>query len=394
MANFPTYGGPGEGASHFGGGGLGTPAPAVGPKVVSFTQQRPGGAMTLDALMARQKDAAARQAEALATPQTTIPGGIGQMLTSFVQGFRGSRAEQEEQRGHQVISDVFSKIDPVTGATAEQMAAIGPNDPDMMIKLWSDRATRRADLAKQEHWVDIPNPPGTKEGVQWQQNTLNGEKRAAGSSAGVSIQNEPALQDWQAKDMGYWGQGTRSNDLLNEDDLDYELGGKPMVLWNQLPDAISKWGMTEAQQRANNAGLSFLAAILRKESGAAITKEDIDTSGRIYLPQPGESRAVWEQKRQLRENKMREISAGVEGRPEFEPIKKNIEQERATRAEQKKALNTPLPMPDADADYVKNQVYTDETGQKARYLAVNPNNVNDPANWKPILGAPAAAGGK
>ncbi len=77
-----------------------TPVPLGGPRTVSFTQQRPGtGNLTLDALIARQKAAAAGQQQALGTPQATIAGGLGQMLTSYMEGLKGYKAEQEEAPG-------------------------------------------------------------------------------------------------------------------------------------------------------------------------------------------------------------------------------------------------------------------------------------------------------
>lgn len=64
-------------------------------------------------------------------------------------------------------------------------------------------------------------------------------------------------------------------------------------------------------QQANQAGLEFLQAILRKDTGAAITAEEQNQYGRVYLPQPGDSDQVLEQKRVSRQRALAAIEAGI-----------------------------------------------------------------------------------
>lgn len=64
-------------------------------------------------------------------------------------------------------------------------------------------------------------------------------------------------------------------------------------------------------QVANNAGLEFLAAILRKDTGAAITAQEIDIYGQTYLPQPGDSPQLLAQKQQARRRALSALQAGM-----------------------------------------------------------------------------------
>jgi hypothetical protein len=67
-------------------------------------------------------------------------------------------------------------------------------------------------------------------------------------------------------------------------------------------------------QIANNAGLEFLAAILRKDTGAAITAQEIEIYGQTYLPQPGDSPEALAQKKEARSRALRALQAPM--RPE------------------------------------------------------------------------------
>lgn len=67
-------------------------------------------------------------------------------------------------------------------------------------------------------------------------------------------------------------------------------------------------------QVANNAGLEFLAAILRKDTGAAITAQEIEIYGQTYLPQPGDSPEALAQKKEARSRALRALQAPM--RPE------------------------------------------------------------------------------
>ncbi len=64
-------------------------------------------------------------------------------------------------------------------------------------------------------------------------------------------------------------------------------------------------------QQAQAAGTEFLHAILRKDTGAAITQEETEQYGRVYLPQPGDSPTVLAQKKSARKRAIVALEAGM-----------------------------------------------------------------------------------
>ncbi len=64
-------------------------------------------------------------------------------------------------------------------------------------------------------------------------------------------------------------------------------------------------------QQAEQAGKEFLQAILRKDTGAAITKQEVDEYGSVYLPRPGDSPEVLAQKKASRQRALRALAAGI-----------------------------------------------------------------------------------
>ncbi len=80
---------------------------------------------------------------------------------------------------------------------------------------------------------------------------------------------------------------------------------------DMVPLGIGREFQSEDFQVAQQAGTEFLQAILRKDTGAAITQQEEDSYGRVYLPQPGDGPAVKEAKRQARVRAVNAIEAGM-----------------------------------------------------------------------------------
>lgn len=79
-------------------------------------------------------------------------------------------------------------------------------------------------------------------------------------------------------------------------------------LERNLPNALK----SDVVQRQEQAERNFINAVLRRESGAAISDAEFDNARKQYFPQAGDSVAVLEQKKQNRSSAMRgmELSAG------------------------------------------------------------------------------------
>ena len=87
---------------------------------------------------------------------------------------------------------------------------------------------------------------------------------------------------------------------------------------NVLPGMLG--GPSSEQQQVDAARKNFVTAVLRKESGAAISPTEFATEAQKYFPQPGDSKETIAQKANARNTaiKAMEIQAG--------PGKRQIEQ--------------------------------------------------------------------
>ena len=81
-------------------------------------------------------------------------------------------------------------------------------------------------------------------------------------------------------------------------------------IFNALPRVLG--GLSPEQQQVLQARINFITAILRKESGAAISASEFATAERNYFPKPGDDAAAIAQKQQARRTAIRamEIQAG------------------------------------------------------------------------------------
>jgi hypothetical protein len=81
-------------------------------------------------------------------------------------------------------------------------------------------------------------------------------------------------------------------------------------LFNVLPEFAG--GLSPEQQQNAQARKNFVSAVLRKESGAAISPQEYANEERKYFPQLGDSAAVIKQKQESRESAIRalEVQAG------------------------------------------------------------------------------------
>ena len=79
---------------------------------------------------------------------------------------------------------------------------------------------------------------------------------------------------------------------------------------NTLPSALG--GPNAAQQATDQARRNFVTAVLRKESGAAISPSEFANEAQKYFPQPGDTDSVIRQKQHARETAIKalEIQAG------------------------------------------------------------------------------------
>lgn len=78
---------------------------------------------------------------------------------------------------------------------------------------------------------------------------------------------------------------------------------------NVLPSALG--GLSSAQQQNKQARSNFITAVLRKESGAAIGKDEFDREEAKYFPQAGDSKETIKQKQDARNLAIQAMKIGA-----------------------------------------------------------------------------------
>jgi hypothetical protein len=82
-----------------------------------------------------------------------------------------------------------------------------------------------------------------------------------------------------------------------------------------MTQGLANKAMDDGWLKHFNASRAFLAGVLRQDTGAAITPDETRQYYPTYFPIPGDSAAVIEQKRALRENEMARMAQTAVGQP-------------------------------------------------------------------------------
>lgn len=149
---------------------------------------------------------------------------------------------------------------------------------------------------------------------------------------GAGAGSSKPLTEGQSKDAVY---ATRAEGALATlDTVANELTDRASIVADQTPLGIGRGIQSDQYQIARTAGDEFLQAILRKDTGAAITSQEMQEYGRTYLPQPGDGQAVLQQKQQARRRALEALKAGM-------PPDAILAQERALDASGSERITTP-----------------------------------------------------
>lgn len=141
--------------------------------------QTTGEALTLDALMARQKEAVAREGQNLEQPVTNIPQGLGQLGWTLVNALQERRAGKDLEQGNADVAGAFQQMDPATGQLPpDAMSTLMQRNPELGVEMYKTAMALKASQAKQEQWDPIPTPQG--ENGQWFRNATTGETKKVG----------------------------------------------------------------------------------------------------------------------------------------------------------------------------------------------------------------------
>lgn len=147
----------------------------------------------------------------------------------------------------------------------------------------------------------------------------------ASKKGGMSLNVDPAtgavtfqqggnikpMTEGQSKDAVFSTRAEGALKLINE--FGNALTGSEGMIGGtvgQLP-IVGNYAKSGDFQQAEQAGKEFLQAILRKDTGAAITKDETAEYGTVYLPRPGDSPELLKQKAASRIRALEAIKAGM-----------------------------------------------------------------------------------
>lgn len=131
---------------------------------------------------------------------------------------------------------------------------------------------------------------------------------------GKPLEGAKGLTEVQAKGVGFATRARESSDII----ANVGNGGKvqPGTIKRSLEavpfageglGTMANWTQSSEQQQVEQAQRNFVNAILRQESGAAISEGEFQNAKKQYFPQPGDSAEVIKQKAQNRETSIRAL---------------------------------------------------------------------------------------
>lgn len=167
-------------------------------------------------------------------------------------------------------------------------------------KLAEDRRLGRIDDAQYEAGLADLAP----QGMTIESDGSGGFRMVQGVGAG----SKP-FTEGQSKDVVY---ATRARGALQA----FEPLAEAMIsrgdrALDWVPMGIGRELQNDDYQVAQNAANEFTMAVLRKDTGAAITREETALTNELYIPQPGDSKAALAQKSEARIRAIAALEAGM-----------------------------------------------------------------------------------
>lgn len=273
--------------------------------------------------------------------------GVGRLAQLYgLKNMERSRMESaDEERAAQM--ERYSKIAEALGGSDPRLQAlISSGDPDLA-KIGVSQAFEKP-KSDEYQLTEIYDDAGRPQKVRYNKRTgeyqpIGGAKAPSGTQLRVNPETGEVefmqgagmkpLTEGQSKDTVFATRAAGAMPILDENEnaltnLGESVGSSVPVVGNYL--------RSEEYQKAEQAGLEFLQAILRKDTGAAITSQEQTEYGRVYLPQPGDGPEVIRQKRESRARALEAIKAGM-------PPQAILAQENALRTPSRQNGETSAP---------------------------------------------------
>lgn len=229
----------------------------------------------------------------------------------------GQRAQEEEMQARKAAQQEAAMNDFL--GNKDKLNALGIKNVDALLELpvglrqqaiqkqltTDPRANELADINLQQERAKLSalQSPKTAEyqtntdelGNIWQTNTTTGQKQLL--KGGEKPGNEKMTQD-QANAALFSDRMDKSNKIISDPNV-YKFGMGVAGTMNRANSAIPVIGnafVDKEYQKYDQAKRDFLNATLRRESGAAIGKDEFSNADLQYFPQVGDSEEVIAQK--------------------------------------------------------------------------------------------------
>lgn len=250
------------------------------------------------------------------------------------------------------VNDGGHSINRYTGSTIEANPVLA--------KLFGDK--RQSEIAENRAQANNANASARKTTLDIEQGIRNGDLQVVnGADGAITVVNKRTmtahpvldaqgrtvqagaatakpLTEQQAKANMFGARMYESNNIMNEletagvtrpgaikgsaETVGRILGLGTDSMGGTLADAagtMTNWTQSKSQQRVDQARRDFVNAVLRKESGASISSQEFANADKQYFPQPGDTRAVIEQKRKNRELAMNMMLKEVPDAQRYRP---------------------------------------------------------------------------
>lgn len=149
-------------------------------------------------------------------------------------------------------------------------------------------------------------PVNAPSGMTIESDGQGGFRMVQGSGVGGG---DVRFTEGQSRDNVY---ATRAEGALAAlDGIDQTLTNRTELLAESVPLGFGRAIQTPEFQQARAAGREFLQAILRKDTGAAITTQEVEEYGSVYLPQPGDTPEMLAWRRTARQRALEALRSGM-----------------------------------------------------------------------------------
>lgn len=256
--------------------------------------------------------------------------GMGQYADAVRRGIMTGQQAFEASRSEAATAQETEQLNATRAAAAEWLRANGGDAGNRVATLVERGIMSLEDAMKQ---IESPDPQSAiaKLAADRRNNLITEEEYQVGlqnlTPSGMSIETTPdgGVRLVQGPGAGAAGGGLNVTEGQN---LGFAIRARGALedlepVANALADPVMRAAdidptgavrgtvQSEEYQIARNAGDEFLQALLRKDTGAAITEQEQVLYGRTYLPQPGDTPAVLEQKARARARAVAALEAGL-----------------------------------------------------------------------------------